>query len=202
MTPYFKNCAVCLCHFPEQIVAETDKKLCLQRKFKTSPQKRVDHICDFIYAERQTNYCLKNYENRLKTDVLRRFLVRVGRLELPASCSQTCVGTFKRHSAALFGPFRRSGNSSLTLFCPACFKQNFLLLGWVWDWILYIKRSAVRAGGDRRPGHRIEGAENAPHKQRIAAFACGLQSTEPPAYGMMRPEREKPPDDFHGQPEE
>ena len=89
MTPYFKNCAVCLCHFPEQIVAETDKKLCLQRKFKTSPQKRVDHICDFIYAERQTNYCLKNYENRLKTSVLRRFLVRVGRLELPASCSQS-----------------------------------------------------------------------------------------------------------------
>ena len=89
MTPYFKNCAVCLCHFPEQIVAETDKKLCLQRKFKTSPQKRVDHICDFIYAERQTNYCLKNYENRLKTAVLRRFLVRVGRLELPASCSQS-----------------------------------------------------------------------------------------------------------------
>src|SRR5699024_6989946 len=60
--------------FPEQIVAETDKKLCLQRKFKTSPQKRVDHICDFIYAERQKNYCLKNYENRLKTSVLRRFL--------------------------------------------------------------------------------------------------------------------------------
>ena len=51
--------------------------------------------------------------------------------------SQTCVGTFKRHSAALFGPFRRSGNSSLTLLCPACFKQTFLLLGWVWDWILY-----------------------------------------------------------------
>ena len=31
----------------------------------------------------------KSYENRLKTDVLRRFLVRVGRLELPASCSQS-----------------------------------------------------------------------------------------------------------------
>ena len=89
MTPYFKNCAVCLCHFPEQIVAETDKKLCLQRKFKTSPQKRVDHICDFIYAERQTNYCLKNYENRLKTSVLRRFLVRVTGFEPAASCSQS-----------------------------------------------------------------------------------------------------------------
>ena len=74
-------------------------------------------------------------------------MVRVGRLELPASCSQTCVGTFKRHSIALFGPFRRSGNSSLTLFCPACFKQNFLLLGWVWDWILYIKRCSARVEG-------------------------------------------------------
>src|SRR5699024_6466605 len=85
------------------------------------------------------------------------------------SYSQTCVGTFRRHSVALFGPFRRSGNSSLTLFCPACFKQNFLLLGWVWDWILYIKRSAVRGGGDRGPDHRREGEGNAPHKQRIAA---------------------------------
>lgn len=54
--------------------------------------------------------------------------------------------------------------------------------------------------GDRGPDHRREGAGNAPHKQRIAAFARGLQSTELPAYGMMRPEREKPPDDFHGQP--
>ena len=32
---------------------------------------------------------MKSYENRLKTSVLRRFLVRVGRLELPASCSQS-----------------------------------------------------------------------------------------------------------------
>ena len=70
-------------------MAETDKKLCLQRKFKTNTQKCVDHICGLIYAERQTNYCQKSYENRLKTDVLRRFLVRVGRLELPASCSQS-----------------------------------------------------------------------------------------------------------------
>lgn len=76
-----------------------------------------------------------------------KILVGVKGLEPPASCSQTCVGTFKRHSAALFGPFRRSGNSSLTLLCPACFKQTFLLLGWVWDWILYIKRSAVRGEG-------------------------------------------------------
>ena len=34
MTPYFKNCAGCLCLFSERIVAEADKKLCLQRKFK------------------------------------------------------------------------------------------------------------------------------------------------------------------------
>ena len=65
-------------------------------------------------------------------------MVRVGRLELPASCSQMCVDAFSRHSAALFGPFRRSGNSSLTLFCPACFKEKSRLLGFVWDGILYI----------------------------------------------------------------
>ena len=171
MTPYFKNCAVCLCHFPEQIVAETDKKLCLQRKFKTSPQKRVDHICDFIYAERQTNYCLKNYENRLKTAVLRRFLVRVGRLELPASCSQMCVRTFNRHSTALFGPFLCSGSSSLELFCPACFKKPFRLLGFVWDWILYIKRCSARFEvGDDRPITSNRDAENASHKQRIKPY--------------------------------
>ena len=83
-------------------------------------------------------------------DELKPPMVGMTGFEPAASCSQTCVGTFKRHSAALFGPFRRSGNSSLALFCPACFKQNFLLLGWVWDWILYIKRSAVRAGDDSR----------------------------------------------------
>ena len=125
-------------------------KIYLRRKYKTNQQKCFDHIWGLIYAERQTNYRLKSYKNRLKTLVLRRFFVRVGRLELPASCSQTCVGTFKRHSAALFGPFRRSGNYSLTLFCPACFKQNFLLLGWVWDWILYIKRCSVRSEQKRQ----------------------------------------------------
>ena len=81
-----------------------------------------------------------------QTDLFSR-VIRVIGFEPAASCSQTCVGTFRRHSAALFCPFRRSGNSSLALFRPACFKQNFLLLGWVWDWILYIKRSAVRGEG-------------------------------------------------------
>ena len=89
-----------------------------------------------------------NAEGPPEQAVLLMKVVGVVRLELTASSSQTCVGTFSRHSAALFGPFRRSGNSSLTLLCPACFKQNFLLLGWVWDWILCIKRSAVR--GERR----------------------------------------------------
>ena len=58
-----------------------------------------------------------------------------------------CVVTFNWYSTALFGPFLCLGGSSLTLLCPACFKQTFLLLGWVWDWILYIKRSAVRGEG-------------------------------------------------------
>ena len=92
----------------------------------------------------------------------------MGRLELPASCSQTCVGTFRRHSAALFGPFLCSGSLSLTLFGPACFKQNFLLLGWVWDWILYIKRCSARFEEQWRAGSpQWRGAGIAPHKQRI-----------------------------------
>ena len=57
---------------------------------------------------------------------------------------QTCVRTFKQHSAALFDAFRCSASSSLELFCPACFKKIFRLLGFVWDWILYIKRCSVR----------------------------------------------------------
>lgn len=95
-------------------------------------------------------------------------LVRRVGFECLGMRSQTCVGTFRRHSVALFGPFLCSGSSSLTLFRPACFKQNFLLLGWVWDWILYIKRSSVRFEGamtGQSPQNR--GAETAPHKQRI-----------------------------------
>lgn len=74
-------------------------------------------------------------------------MVRVGRLELPASCSQMCVGTFSRHFTALFDPFHCSANSSLELFCPACFKKLFRLLGFVWDWILCIKRCSARFEG-------------------------------------------------------
>ena len=95
-------------------------------------------------------------------------LVRVGRLELPASCSQMCVGTFSLHSTALFGPFLCLGSSSLTLFYPACFKKPFRLLGFVWDWILCIKRCSARFEGamtGQSPQNR--GAETAPHKQRI-----------------------------------
>ena len=69
-------------------------------------------------------------------------------------CSQMCVGTFSRHFSALFGPFLCLGSSSLTLFCPACFKKPFRLLGFVWDWILCIKRCSARfEGGNGRPDH-------------------------------------------------
>ena len=98
-------------------------------------------------------------------------LVRVGRLELPASCSQMCVVTFSRHSSVLFGPFLCLSSSSLELFCPACFKKPFRLLGFVWDWILCIKRCSARVEGEmtgQSPWHR--GAETAPHKQRIRHF--------------------------------
>ena len=95
-------------------------------------------------------------------------MVRVVRLERTVSWSQMCVGTFSRHSSVLFGPFLCSGNSSLTLFCPACFKKPFRLLGFVWDWILCIKRCSARFEGamtGQLPQNR--GAETAPHKQRI-----------------------------------
>ena len=65
----------------------------------------------------------------------------------PASRSQMCVGTFSWHSTALFGAFLCFGSSSLTLFCPACFKKTFRLLGFVWDWILCIKRCSARFEG-------------------------------------------------------
>lgn len=99
------------------------------------------------------------------------FLVRVARLELAASCSQMCVGTFSRHFTALFGPFLCLGSSSLKLFCPACFKTPFRLLGFVWDWILCIKRCSARFEGemtDQSP--QRSGAGIAPHKQRIQPF--------------------------------
>lgn len=95
-------------------------------------------------------------------------MVRDGRLELPTSCSQMCVGTFSRHSIALFGAFLCSGSFSLTLFCPACFKETFRLLGFVWDWILCIKRCSARFEGQwqgKLP--QRSGAGIAPHKQRI-----------------------------------
>lgn len=95
-------------------------------------------------------------------------LAQVVGLEPTAPCSQMCVVTFSRHSSVLFGPFLCLGSSSLTLFCPACFKKPFRLLGFVWDWILCIKRCSARVEGEmtgQSPRHR--GAETAPHKQRI-----------------------------------
>lgn len=116
-------------------------------------------------------FCNKNKEKPCKIKCFYRVLVRVGRLELPASCSQMCVGTFSRHSTALFGAFRCFGNSSLELFGPACFKKPFRLLGFVWDWILCIKRCSARFEGQwqgKLP--QRSGAGIAPHKQRIKPF--------------------------------
>ena len=105
-------------------------------------------------------------KNVRKTDLIH--MVRVGRLELPASCSQMCVWTFSRHFTALFGPFRCLGSSSSELFYPACFKKPFRLLGFVWDWILCIKRySAQLEGAMAGQSPQNRGAETAPHKQRI-----------------------------------
>ena len=92
----------------------------------------------------------------------------VFQLERGVSCSQMCVGTFSRHSSVLFGPFLCLGSSSLELFCPACFKKPFRLLGFVWDWILCIKRCSARFEGQWQAGSpQWRGAGIASHKQRI-----------------------------------
>ena len=87
------------------------------------------------------------------------------RLEGGATRSQMCVGTFSRHSSVLFGPFLCLGSSSLELFC---FKKPFRLLGFVWDWILCIKRCSARFEGQWQAGSpQWRGAGIASHKQRI-----------------------------------
>ena len=65
--------------------------------------------------------------------------------------------------------------SSLKLFCPACFKEFFRLLGFVWDWILCIKRcSAQFEEGNNRTNHlRAEAQEMRRIKQRNT-LGCGL----------------------------
>ena len=109
-------------------------------------------------------------------DELKPLMVGMTGFEPAASCSQMCVVTFNRYSTALFGPFLCSGSSSLTLFCPACFKKPFRLLGFVWDWILCIKRCSARfEGAMTGQSPQSRGAGNAPHKQRIRPW-CGVHS--------------------------
>ena len=94
-------------------------------------------------------------KNVRKTDLIH--MVRVGRLELPASCSQTCVGTFSRHSTALFGPFLCLGSSFLTLFCPACFKQTFAFWDGCGIGFCILKEVPSGVSSDNRPD-RLRGA--------------------------------------------
>lgn len=71
-------------------------------------------------------------------------MVRVVRLERTVSWSQTYVWTFSEGSCALFGTFRHSCGSSLELYWTVYFSHRFRLLGFVWDWILYIKSASDR----------------------------------------------------------
>ena len=73
-----------------------------------------------------------------------KILVGVKGLEPPASCSQTYVWTFRQNWVALFGTFRHFCGSSLELYWPVYFSHRFRLLGFVWDWILYIKSASDR----------------------------------------------------------
>ena len=116
--------------------------------------------------------CLPRYFfKKIRVSIWILGLVGVAGFEPTASTSQMCVGTFSRHFTALFGPFLCLGSSSLELFCPACFKKPFRLLGFVWDWILCIKRCSAQFEGEmtgQSPQNRD--AETAPHKQRIRRF--------------------------------
>ena len=96
--------------------------------------------------------------------------------DCPGVSSQMCVGTFNWHYTALFDAFPCSSSFSLELFCPACFKKPFRLLGFVWDWILCIKRCSARfEGAMTGQSPQSRGAGNAPHKQRIRPW-CGVHS--------------------------
>ena len=94
-------------------------------------------------------------------------MVRVGRLERPVSWSQTYVWTFGKPCCALFGAFRHSCGSSLELYWPVYFRHRFRLLGFVWDWILYIKSASDRIYLQQQVLFAAESSsEIAPHKQR------------------------------------
>ena len=91
----------------------------------------------------------------------------ISRLEGGATCSQTYVWTFSEGSCALFGTFRHSCGSSLELYWPVYFRHRFRLLGFVWDWILYIKSASDRVYLQQRVLFAAESSsETAPHKQR------------------------------------
>ena len=66
------------------------------------------------------------------------------RLEGGVTRSQTYVWTFRQNCVALFGTFRHSCGSSLELYWTVYFSHRFRLLGFVWDWILYIKSASDR----------------------------------------------------------
>ena len=71
-------------------------------------------------------------------------LVRREGLEFQEMGSQTYVGMFSGTSCRLFDAFHWSGTCSLKLCCPVRFRRRFRLLGFVWDWILYIKSASDR----------------------------------------------------------
>ena len=94
-------------------------------------------------------------------------MVRVVRLERTVSWSQTYVWTFSEGSCALFGTFRHSCGSSLELYWTVYFSHRFRLLGFVWDWILYIKSASDRVYLQQRVLFAAErSSETAPHQQR------------------------------------
>ena len=113
--------------------------------------------------------CLPRYFfKKIRVSIWILGLVGVAGFEPTASTSQMCVGTFSHHSTVLCGPFLCLGGSSLELFRPACFKKTFRLLGFVWDWILCIKRCSARFEGQWQGKLPLRsGAGIAPHKQRI-----------------------------------
>ena len=145
---------------------QVGRRMCAKSKKKTVKETAPWRL--IIYPRKPLGWkCLKgNKQGRLFYQN-NRPLVRVVRLERTVSWSQTYVWTFRQNWVALFGTFRHSCGSSLELYWPVYFRHRFRLLGFVWDWILYIKSASDRVYLQQRVLFAAESSsETAPHKQR------------------------------------
>ena len=142
-----------------------------RRQIELAAALLFSHFDPYFSATYVVNAKWKNWtfnaEKPPKKAVFLKKVVRVTGFEPRGSCSQTYVWTFSKTCCALFGAFRHSCGSSLELYWPVYFSHRFRLLGFVWDWILYIKSASDRVYIQQRVLFAAESSsETAPHKQR------------------------------------